>query len=31
MKMTEEGEISERAYEKARDKHLVRSVMEEER
>ena len=30
-KMAEEGEISERAYRKARDKHLVRSVMEEER
>ena len=30
-KMAEEGEISERAYEKARDKHLVRSVMDEER
>lgn len=30
-KMAEEGEISERAYKKARDKHLVRSVMEQER
>ena len=29
--MAEEGEISERAYRKARDKHLVRSVMENER
>ena len=30
-KMAAEGEISERAYKKARDKHLVRSIMEEER
>ena len=29
--MAEEGEISERAYKKARDRHLVRSVMEQER